>query len=93
MKRIDIYITAMIGVSTGVCFARERDDASHRQSRHFAFFFPLFTVDGHDLVLVFATTRRHLALRAARIIEQGVRHVFCVVNWGWQKRRIQYNFT
>ena len=28
------------------------------------------------LVLVFAATRRHLALRAARVIEQAGRHVF-----------------
>ena len=47
--------------------------------RHCGFVFARFTVDGvvgHDLVLVFAAARRHLALRAARIIEQGVCHVF-----------------
>ena len=41
--------------------------------------FTRFTLDGarvgHNLVLVFAAMRRHLALRAARIIEQGVNHV------------------
>ena len=30
---------------------------------------------GHVLVLVFAATRRQLALRAARVIERAVRHV------------------
>ena len=30
---------------------------------------------GHDLVLVFAATRRHLALRAAWVGERAVRHV------------------
>ena len=41
--------------------------------------FARFTLDGsragHVLVLVFAATRRRLALRAARIIEQGAHHV------------------
>ena len=38
---------------------------------------------GHGLVLVFAALRRRLALRAPRIIEQGLRHVeFCFVCFG-----------
>ena len=41
--------------------------------------FTRFTLDGvrvgHNLVLVFAATRRHLALRAARVIERAGRHV------------------
>ena len=66
MKSIDMYI--LHDSSVGVCFARERDDASHRQSRHFIFFFPRSPPDGgvgHVLVLVFAATRRHLERRAA----------------------------
>ena len=43
------------------------------------FVFTSLTVDGarvgHVLVLVFAATRRHLALLAARIIERASRHV------------------
>ena len=51
------------------------------------FVFTRFTVDGgrvsHGLVLVFAATCRRLALRAPRIIEQGIRHVeFCFVHFG-----------
>ena len=40
--------------------------------------FPRSPLDGgvgHVLVLVFAATRRHLALRAARVIERAGRHV------------------
>ena len=39
---------------------------------HCGFVFTRFTLDGrvgHDLVLVFAATRRRMALRAARVIE------------------------
>ena len=64
--------------SGGPTWLRERVRVKKKaKNASVMFVFTCFTVDGsrvgHDLVLVFAATRRHLALRAARLIEQACR--------------------
>ena len=70
MESIDMYIYIGHESSVGVCFHGEMTP------RRVA---PLFHARwrvSHDLVLVFAATRRHLALRVpALVIERAGRHV------------------
>ena len=56
---------------------RERDHVKKKAKNASVVFglFPRGGGVGHVLVLVFAATRRPLALHSARIIEQGVGHV------------------
>ena len=64
---------------TRACPRKEKGKKCKRHVRPLWVRFHPFPVDGarvgHVLVLVFAATRRHLALRASRIIERAVRHV------------------
>ena len=65
----------MIGVS-GTCL-RERVRVKKKE-KNASVMFVLFPRDGgvgHVLVLVFAATRRQLALRAERVIERAGHHV------------------
>ena len=55
------------------CLRKRVREKGKRGERYCGFVFTCFTLDGarvgHDLFLVFAATRRHLALRAPRAIE------------------------
>ena len=65
MKRINMYIDH--DSSVGVCFSSKRSRIASASAMLFRF--PPFHVRwrvGHVLVLVFAATRRHLVLQAAR---------------------------
>ena len=64
---------------TRACPRKEKGKKCKRRVRPF----PARWRVGHVLVLVFAATRRHLALRAARVIEHAGRHVeFRFVRFG-----------